>query len=108
VTKELIMFALAYNLVRMAMLQSALTRGVDPQRISFIDALRALQRHAGAFSTPGPGHAPPAAPSPLLINPLRPGRHQPRAIKRRPPQQRLLRIPRAEARKRLQNQPRAA
>lgn len=40
VLKELAVFALAYNLVRSAMLESARSRGVGPERVSLVDALR--------------------------------------------------------------------
>lgn len=98
VQKELIMFALAYNMVRMQMFEASTEQKVDPIRISFIDALRAMQSRAGV---------PPDDPRArrrrvqLIVNPNRPGRHEPRAIKRRPPQRRLLMEPRAKARKRL-------
>ena len=40
VLKELTVFALIYNLVRLVMLQSALQQQIDVERISFLDALR--------------------------------------------------------------------
>lgn len=73
VLKELTMFLLVYNLVRMTVLQAARQQGVRPDRISFVDALRWL-------ATAQPGDALP----PLILNPLRPGRLEPRCIKRRP------------------------
>ena len=42
IEKELTMFLLVYNLVRMTMLQAAQRQGVPPERISFVDALRWL------------------------------------------------------------------
>lgn len=105
VRKELLMFALAYNLVRMEMVNAATTQCVDPQRISFIDALRAVQSCAGV---PSEAEAHSRKPPPLIVNPDRPGRHEPRAIKRRPPQRRLLTMPRHEARKHLRGQQLAA
>ena len=48
VLKELLMFALVYNLVRLVMAAAAEQQGVDVRRISFIDALRWLaQARAG-------------------------------------------------------------
>ena len=47
VLKELTVFAIVYNLVRMVMRQSALLQRVGVERISFLDALRWL----GAPST---------------------------------------------------------
>jgi hypothetical protein len=73
VLKELTMFLLVYNLVRMTMLEAATRQGVAPDRISFVAALRWL-------ATACPGEELPD----LLINPLRPGRVEPRHRKRRP------------------------
>ena len=70
VLKELAAFLLAYNLVRAVMTAAAAARqGTTPDRVSFADALRWLLW---------------AAPTPcdLVINPRRPGRSEPRAIKR--------------------------
>lgn len=73
--KELAMFAIAYNLVRLVMLEAAQRQGVPAARISFIDALRWLR------------DASPQAPlRRLLVLPDRPGRYEPRVRKRRPKQ----------------------
>jgi hypothetical protein len=72
VSKELHMFALAYNLVRIVILEAAERQRVAAERISFIDALRWL-RSAG----PGTDLAT------LLVNPSRPNRIEPRVLKRR-------------------------
>jgi hypothetical protein len=106
VEKELIMYAIAYNLVRMEMVRQGRARHVDPRRMSFIDALRSLAAQAA-------GPRPRAqwgddVPIPLVVNALRPGRIEPRAVKRRPKQQRLLMLPRAKARQLLQRQQLAA
>jgi hypothetical protein len=71
--KELTMFLLVYNLVRITMLEAARRQGVPPDRISFVDALRWL-------ATAQPGDVLPE----LVVNPLRPGRAEPRVRKRRP------------------------
>lgn len=72
VTKELWTYMIVYNLVRLLMLEAARRQGVEPDRVSFIDALDVLR------------HRPPDEPLPTLtVNPHRPGRHQPRVIKRR-------------------------
>ena len=42
VLKELTVFAIVYNLVRMVMCQSAMLQHIDVARISFLDALRWL------------------------------------------------------------------
>ena len=97
VTKEMLVFALVYNLVRLVTLQAARRQRVRPHRISFIDALRWLQ-------PPKPG-----APLPeLIVNPERPGRIEPRCIKRRPKSYALMTRPRQELRKRLKKQRDAA
>ena len=88
VMKELLVFVLAYNLVRRVMVRAAERQQVEPDRISFVDALRWL-RHAE------PGEELP----PLKVNPDRPGRLEPRARKRRPKQYDLLNKPRAVLRR---------
>lgn len=90
VLKELAMFALAYNLVRSVMAESARARGVAPERISLVDAVRWL---AGSDGDTDPGV--------LLVNPARPGRAGPRVVKRRPKQDFRMTKPRAELRKQL-------
>src|SRR5690606_35579833 len=70
VQKELLVYALVYNLVRGGMLQAAVRQRVAVDRISFIDTLRWLQ-------TAEPGQPPPD----LVVNPYRPNRHEPRVIK---------------------------
>jgi hypothetical protein len=72
VLKELAAFLLAYNLVRAVMVRAAARQGTTPDRVSFADALRWLLWAAPAG----------AALYDLVINPRRPGRHEPRAIKR--------------------------
>lgn len=70
--KELAIYCLVYNLVHAVMVQAALRQGVTPDRISFIDAVHWLLS------------ASPETPLPILIvNPYRPGRHEPRVRKDR-------------------------
>jgi Transposase DDE domain len=90
VLKELWIFALVYNLVRMVMLEASRRQGVTPDRISFIDALRWL-----ALARPG------ALPA-LVVNPLRPNRIEPRVVKRRPKSHKLMMHPRDVMRKTLE------
>lgn len=90
VTKELTVYALVYNLVRVVMLEAAQRQGVAIERISFIDALRWL---AGAHA----GEALPA----LVVNPARPHRVEPRTVKRRPKQYPWMSAPRQVLRNRL-------
>jgi hypothetical protein len=89
VLKELAVFALAYNLVRSVMGESARLQGVEPDRIGLVDAERWL---IGVEE---------AEVSVLVVNPSRRGRVEPRAKKRRPKQYMLMKRPRAELRKSL-------
>jgi hypothetical protein len=86
VLKELAVYLLVYNLVRLAMLRHAQERGVTIARVSFVDALRWLCcRMLGL-----------AGVAALLINPDRPGRREPRVIRRRLKEYNLMKRPRAE------------
>jgi len=93
VLKELTMFLLVYNLVRMTVLEAARRQGVKPDRISFADALHWL-------ATAGPSDLLPA----LVVNPRRPHRFEPRCIKRRPKKFPCLQKPRHELRQLLMSQ----
>ena len=93
VEKELLMYAIAYNLVRLVMWEAVVRQGVSVRRISFVDALRWL-------TTASPG----ASLSRLVVNPVRKERLEPRVRKRRPKQYPLMQKPRAELRKLLPNQ----
>jgi hypothetical protein len=73
VLKELMVFAIVYNLVRMVMRQSATLQHTEVERISFLDALRWL-------SALNPG----VPLMTLIVNPARPHRVEPRVKKRRP------------------------
>jgi Transposase DDE domain len=73
VLKELTVFAIVYNLVRLIMRQSATLQHTAVERISFLDTLRWL-------TVPRTGR-PLAA---LIVNPCRPHRVEPRVKKRRP------------------------
>jgi hypothetical protein len=90
VLKELTVFALVYNLVRMVMWHSAILQHIAVERISFLDALRWL----GAPSTGMPLIA-------LIVNPVRPYRVEPRVKKRRPKSFPLMIKPRQELRRQL-------
>jgi hypothetical protein len=72
VKKELAAYCLVYNLVHAVMLEAARRQRVDPGRLSFVDAVRWLQ-------SAEPGEELPA----LIVNPTRPGRHEPRVTKTR-------------------------
>jgi hypothetical protein len=96
VLKELTIYAIVYNLVRVVMIEAAARQGVDVERISFIDAYRWLCE-LKADDLPE-----------LVVNPLRPGRFEPRVKKRRPKQYDLMRKRRSELRKQLEDQDIAA
>lgn len=83
VRKELAMFAIAYNLVRLVMVEAGQRQGVPPTRISFTDALRWLL-NAG----------PNTRLTPLIVLPDRPKRCEPRVRKRRPKNYPAMRRPR--------------
>jgi hypothetical protein len=97
VRKELVVFGIVYNLVRVVMLEAARRQDVPVARVSFADAYRWL-RHAR------PGDALP----PLLVNPHRPGRAEPRVVKRRAKPHDLMNKPRDQLRKALEKQGKAA
>lgn len=92
VLKELIVFALIYNLVRLVMGQAARRQHVSIDRISFIDALRWLASAQDAEPLPA-----------LVFNRHRPNRYEPRVRKRRPKPYSLMTKPRQELRKSLAN-----
>jgi hypothetical protein len=93
VLKELIMFALVYNLARLVMLAAAREQGLPHNRLSFVDALRWLASACRDKTE-----------LELLVNPRRPGRFEPRVLKRRPKQYRLMRQPRCQLRQQLATQ----
>jgi hypothetical protein len=90
VQKELAIYALAYNLVRLVMVKAAENQHTPVSSISFVDALRwflqACQR---------------LLPLRLATNPRRPHRYEPRVRKRRPKQFRVMRKPRSQLREQL-------
>lgn len=95
VLKELIAYAIVYNLVRAVIGEAARRQGVPIDRISFIDALRWLRARVGWVNDWLPR---------LVTVPFRPGRVEPRAVKRRPKPFPRLTKPRAEMRKDLMRQ----
>jgi hypothetical protein len=89
VLKELAAYCLVYNMVRAVTAAAGLIQGVEPDRISFIDALRWL-----LWTDPGD-------PIPrLIVNPVR-NRHEPRVLKDRHASYDFMTRPRAELQKRL-------
>jgi hypothetical protein len=97
VRKELTMYAIAYNLVRLSMCEAGERQEVAVDRVSFVDALRWLRGAEEGEEMPE-----------LVVNPLRPGRYEPRVRKRRPKQYPVMKKPRAELRKQLREKDLAA
>jgi hypothetical protein len=100
IRRELLMHAIAYNLIRRLMLESADTLGIPLETLSFkgtVDTLRSWRE-----TLAGPRHA--SQREDMLVDmllicaldqlPHRPGRHEPRALKRRPKPYQLLTRPR--------------
>jgi hypothetical protein len=90
VRKELTLFVLVYNLVRRVMREAGQRQQVPTERISFVDAWRWLQQAQPGDELPK-----------LIVNPLRPDRHEPRVRKRRPKHFPVMKLPRAQLRKKL-------
>jgi hypothetical protein len=87
VNKEIAAFLLVYNLVCAIACEAARRQKVEPDRVSFADALY-WARHARADEK---------LPR-LRVNPRRPWRVEPRAVKRRPKSYKLLNKPRDQLR----------
>ena len=85
VLKELTVYAIVHNCVRLVMLEASRNQAVEVERISFADALRWLT-----------GTQPVGDLARLAVNPERPGRFEPRVRKRRPKQYTLMKRPRTE------------
>src|SRR5688500_1475855 len=90
VHKEVAVFTLVYNLVRLVMLRAAQRQGVAVDRVSLIDAWRWLCDARDGQEA-----------ADLLVNPKRSGRLEPRVIKRRMKQYDLMKRPREELRQAL-------
>lgn len=71
IKKQILLFCVLYNLVRMVMLEAARRQKVKPNRISFVDALRWLMEFDGANKL-----------GQLIVLPVRLGRSKPRIKKR--------------------------
>ena len=93
VMKELWIYTIAYNCIRRVMLEAAARQKVPPDRISFIDAQRWL-----VCVNVGQALAI------LIVNPDRPGRVEPRVLKRRPKEYPRMTRPRQELRQELLGQ----
>ncbi len=106
IEKEIAVYLLGYNLIRAVMARAAVCAHLVPRQLSFKGALQLWSAFADGLRRA------PAALGVLLREHLwagitrlrvgqRPGRHEPRAIKRRPKPTPLLRVPRAMARQKL-------
>ncbi|MGD0138155.1 MAG: IS4 family transposase [Tepidisphaeraceae bacterium] len=83
VRKEICAFVLLYNLIRHVMRRAAAAMNVEPDRVSFIDAMRWL-----LWSPPG------TALDKLVVNPRRGRKPEPRVLKRGSHKYPLMRKPR--------------
>lgn len=97
ILKELCIFVLVYNLVRVVMLEAARRQQVAVARISFADTLKWLRHVRSGEQLP-----------PLVVNAHRPDRLEPRVKKRRPKPYSYMTHPRTELKKALKNQWRKA
>lgn len=90
IERELWMFLIVYNMVRLIMLEASARQHVSVRRVSFADAMYWLRHGDLSRSMPA-----------LLVVPLRPSRLEPRAVKRRPKPYVWLTRPREVFRKSL-------
>jgi hypothetical protein len=106
VEKEIWMHSLAYNLIRGIMAAAAEAHGKTPRQVRFAGTLQTLEAFRDKLSAAAPGDRR------VLVEAMlkaiathevgdRPGRVEPRAIKRRPKPHDLLTEPRKQARNRL-------
>jgi len=106
VLKELAARMVALNVVRAIMLEAAAAHGQDPLTLSFAHALRAVLAFAPALAT-APAWKLPAIYEAMLSEiaarrvPLRPGRLEPRAVRREKKHYPRLRVTREQWRRRI-------
>lgn len=98
IEKEIWSRLLAYNLVRQIMVHAAIKHSKTPRQLSFKTALRAIE----AFRQQGILKEQDSKTYEILLKSIahkevgnRPGRYEPRAIKRRPKPQKRLQKPRS-------------
>jgi len=100
VEKELLAYLLAYNLVRCLMAEAVALAGVEMERLSFKGTLDAIRQYTAAIAGARSQRKRQQLWEDLVANlvrdlvPLRPGRKEPRAVKRRPKPYPLLNKPR--------------
>jgi IS4 transposase len=89
IRKELAVFHLTYNLIRVLMRQAARRHGLDPQQLSFAGTRQRLLAYLPHWTAARTARAQQQLFATLLTDiaddplPFRPDRHEPRAIKRR-------------------------
>jgi Transposase DDE domain len=103
VEKEIWAHLLAYNLLRTVMAVAAAGVGIEPRRVSFKGAKQAVTSFAPKIEAARPGERPALIDALLAVIAYhrvgdRPGRWEPRALKRRPKPRARLGQPRADAR----------
>jgi hypothetical protein len=92
IRKERLMFLLVYNLIRRCMLRAARSQRVNINRLSFANTLAWLRHGDAGDMTQIPR---------IKINPWRPGRLEPRVIKRAKKQFPYMTVPRAQLKAQL-------
>lgn len=100
VEKEILMHFIAYNAIRLLMVEAAVDVGQVPRRLSFKGSVQALRQWEPQFSQARDSQEQRRLPGALRSSiaahpvPLRPGRREPRCVKRRPKPFALLTAPR--------------
>ena len=100
--KELLAYLVAHNLIRCVMAEAVAQHAVDLERISFKGTVDALRQFSAAIAQARHRKMRRQLWDDLLLNlardlvPLRPGRREPRAVKRRPKPYPLLNQPRRQ------------
>ncbi len=103
IRKELMMHMVAYNLVRLLMLKAAAAHGVSARGLSFKGALQVLAASSATFAQAERGAAALQQEKAEFLKRIaerqilnRPGRNEPRKVKRRPKSSRWLQVPRRQ------------
>ena len=103
VRKEIVMHLIAYNCIRYLMIEAAKQAGEQVRQISFKGSVQALRQWEPHLNQTKISHQEQRRLIQLLyesiadyIVPERPGRSEPRAVKRRPKSYQLLTVPRHE------------
>ena len=90
VNKEVWVYVMIFNLICREMVRAASRQKVEPDRISFIDTLDVMRHSPELLGLVD-----------ILVNPWRPGRDEPRVVKRRKDCYRYMTRPREELRQEL-------